>query len=318
MLALSMLAAPPATHGQPAGKVWRLGVLSGGLAGAPPLEAFRQGLRELGWVEGQNLVVEYRLAEGRTERLPALARELVQLKVDVIAAGPTPPALAAKSATTSIPIVMLGAFTPVELGLVKSLARPGGNVTGSSWSVDAALMGKGLQLLKETVPNLGLVATLSNPTNPAHAASLENVKLAAQSLGVRLHLMEARAPNELDGVFREMATRRATAVLIVADGLFVSHGKKLADLEATYRLPSMHTLSANVEAGSLMSYGPDIVAVWRRTTVLVDKILRGANPADLPIEQPTTYELVINLSRARALGLTIPPALRQAADRLIE
>jgi putative ABC transport system substrate-binding protein len=144
------------------------------------------------------------------------------------------------------------------------------------------------------------------------------VKLAALSLGVRLHLLEARVPNELDGAFREMATRRVTAVLILADGLFVSHRMKLADLEARYRLPSMHTLSANVEAGSLMSYGPDIVAVWRRTAVLVDKILRGAKPADLPIEQPTTYELVINLRRARALGLTIPSSLRQAADRLIE
>jgi putative ABC transport system substrate-binding protein len=258
------------------------------------------------------------LAEGQTERLPALARELVQLKVDVIAAGPTPPAVAAKRATGTIPIVMLGAFMPVELGLVKSLARPGGNVTGSSWSVDAAIVGKGLELLKQTVPNLGLVAVLSNPTNPAHAASLENVKLAATSLGVRLHLLEARAPNEFDGVFREMARRRAAAVLIVADGLFVSHRTELADLEAKYRLPSMHTLSTNVEAGSLMSYGPDIVAVWRRTAVLVDKILRGAKPADLPVEQPTTYELVINLRRAQALGLTIPPSLRQRAHRVIE
>lgn len=318
VVGLSTLAAPQAPHGQPAGKVWRLGVLSGGSAGAAPLEAFRQGLRELGWVEGQNLVVEYRLAEGQTERLPALARELVQLKVDVIAAGPTPPAVAAKRATGTIPIVMLGAFTPVELGLVKSLARPGGNVTGSSWSVDAAIMGKGLELLKQTVPNLGLVAVLSNPTNPAHAAALENVKLAATSLGVRLHLLEARAPNEFDGVFREMARRRAAAVLIAADGLFVSHRTELADLEAKYRLPSMHTLRTNVEAGSLMSYGPDIVAVWRRTAVLVDKILRGAKPADLPVEQPTTYELVINLRRAQALGLTIPPSLRQRADRVIE
>src|SRR5262245_46791718 len=250
VVALAMLAAPQATHGQPTGKVWRLGVVSGGSAGSAFLEAFRQGLRELGWVEGQNLVVEYRLAEGQMERLPALAREIVQLKVDVIAAGPTAAAVAAKSATGTIPIVMLGAFTPVELGLVKSLARPGGNVTGSAWSVDAAIVGKGLELFKQTVPDLGLVAILSNPTNPAHAASVENVKLAAQLLGVRLHLLEARSSNELDGVFREMATRHATAVLIMADGLFVSHRKKLADLEAKHRLPSMHTLSSNVEAGA--------------------------------------------------------------------
>lgn len=315
---LSVLAAPSATHGQPADKVQRLGVLSGGSARTPALEAFRQGLRELGWVEGQNLVIEYRFAEGHLDRLPALAAELVRLKVDVIAAGPTPPAVAAKDATGTIPIVMLGAATPVELGLVASLARPGGNVTGSSWSVDLAIIGKGLELLKETVPKLGLVAVLSNPTHPTHVASIENVKLAAQSVGVRLQFLEVRAPNEFENAFRTMAKQRVNAVLVVADALFVSHRAKLAGLEAKYRLPSMHTLRPNVEAGGLMSYGPDIVAVWQRTAVFVDKILKGAKPADLPVEQPSKYELVLNLKTAKALRLTIPPALLARADQVIE
>jgi len=259
--ALSFLVPLQVTYAQPAGKIPRLGVLSGSSAGNPAVEAFRQGLRELGWVEGQNLVVEYRFAEGQADRLPVLAAELVQQKVDIIAAGPTPPAMAAKNATGTIPVVMLGAFTPVELGLVSSLARPGGNVTGSAWSVDPAIIGKGLELLREAVPTLGLVAILSNPTNPAHAGSVENVKLAAKSLGVRLRLLEARTPDEFDSAFRAMAKQRVSAVLVIADALFVTHRKALADLEAKYRLPSMHTLRANVEAGGLMSYGPDITAV---------------------------------------------------------
>jgi putative ABC transport system substrate-binding protein len=316
--ALAVLADPPATLAQPAGKMYRLGVLSGGSAGSAPLEAFRQGLRELGWVEGQNIAIEYRFAEGRDDRLPDLATQLVQLKVDVIAAGPTHPAVAAKNATSTIPIVMLGAATPLELGLVANLARPGGNVTGSSWSVDLAVIGKGLELLKEAVPKLRVVAILTNPDNPAHAGSIENLKLAARSLGVRLHFFEARTRNGFDDAFRAMARERVNAVLIVADALFLVHRAALADLEAKYRLPSMHTLRANVEAGGLMSYGPDIVAVWRRAAVSVDKILKGAKPADLPIEQPTKFEAVINLKTAKALGLTIPKSVLLRADQVIQ
>src|SRR5262249_15119029 len=274
----------------------------GGSAGTAPLEAFRQGLRELGWVEGRNVAIDYRFAEGRDDRLPELATQLVQLKVDVIAAGPTSPAVAAKSGTRTIPIVMLGAATPVELGLVAGLARPGGNVTGASWSVDLAIIGKGLELLKETVPKLRLVAILTNPDNPAHAGSIKSVKLAARSLGVRLEFFEVRTRSEFDDAFRAMARHRVNAVLIVADALVVVHRAPLAELEAKYRLPSMHTLRTNVEAGGLMSYGPDIVAVWRRAAVFVDKILKGATPADLPIEQPTKFEVVINLKTAKALG----------------
>lgn len=315
---LSLLFLPLDAHAQPTTKVHRLGVLSGTFAGSPAVEAFRQGLHELGYVEGRNIIVEYRFANGRTDRLPALAAELIRLKVDVIAAGPTAPALAVKKATETIPVVMLGAFTPVELGLVANLARPGGNVTGSSWSVNEAIMGKGLQLLKGVLPNLGVVAVLSNPTNPAHAGAVENIKLVAKSLGVQLQLLEARAPSEFDGAFRAMIKQRADAVLIVADALFVTHKRMLADLEAKYRLPSMHTLRANVEAGSLMSYGPNIYEVWRRTALVVDKIFKGAKPADLPIEQPTDYELVINLKTAKALGVTIPASVLARADEVIE
>jgi putative tryptophan/tyrosine transport system substrate-binding protein len=285
VVTISLLVSALDTHAQPTNKVYRLGVLSGSSAGSPPVEAFRQGLRELGYVEGRNIVVEYRFAEGRADRLPALAAELVHLQVDVIAAGPTPPAVAAESATGTIPVVMLGAATPVELGLVASLARPGGNLTGSSWSVDAAIIGKGLELLMQAVPTVRVVAILSNPTNPAHASALDNIKVAARSLGLRLQFWEARAPDEFDGAFRAMVKERVSAVLVVADALFVTHRGTLADLQTKYRLPSMPTLRANVEAGGLMSYGPDIVAVWRRTALVVDK---GAKPADLPVEQPTT------------------------------
>jgi len=316
--ALSILFLPLHAHAQPTSKVHRLGVLSGTSAGSPPLEAFRQGLRELGYVEGRNIVVEYRFADGQADRLPALAAELVQLKVDVIAAGPTPPAVAARNATKAIPIVMLGAATPVEVGLVASLARPGGNVTGSSWSVDLAIIGKGLELLKEAVPKVDVVAVLSNPTNPAHAGSVDNVKLVAKLLGVRLQLLEARAPSEFDAAFRAMVAQRVNAVLVVADALFVANRGMLADLEAKYRLPSMHTLRRNVEAGSLMSYGPDIDAVWRRTALVVDKIFKGTKPADLPVERPTEFELVINLKTAKTLGVTIPASVLARADQVIE
>jgi len=318
VVALFILVPPLDAHAQSTSKVHRLGVLSGASAGSPVLEAFREGLRELGYVEGRNIIVEYRFAEGRTDRLPALAAELVRLKVDVIAAGPTPPALAVKKATETIPIVMLGAFTPVELGLVASLARPGGNVTGSSWSVNEAIMGKGLELLKEVVPNLGVVAVLSNPTNPAHAGAVENVKLAARSLGIQLQLLEAHAPSEFDGAFRAMVKQRVDAVLVVADALFVTHRAMIADLEAKYRLPSMHTLRRNVEAGSLMSYGPDIDAVWRSTALVVDKIFKGAKPADVPVEQPTKFELFINLKTAKTLGVTIPASVLARADQVVE
>jgi putative ABC transport system substrate-binding protein len=316
--AAALLTAPLAAEAQSTGKVYRIGVLSPGPATSPPIEAFRQGLRELGWVEGQNIVINYRFTEGRVDPLPTLAAELVGLKVDVIAAGPTPPAIAAKNATGTVPIVMMGAAEPVELGLIASLARPGGNVTGLSWSVNLEIIAKGLELLKETMPKIRLVAILWNPANPAQALAMRDVKRAARSVGVQLQLLEARGPNEFDAAFAAMAKQRVEALLVVPEAIFVVHGARLADLAAKNRLPSMHGLRQNVDAGGLMSYGPSTVAVWRRAAFFVDKILKGVRPADLPVEQPTKYELVINLKTAKALGLKIPQSLLLRADQVIE
>ena len=302
----------------PTGKVYRLGVLSGTSAASPPLKAFQQGLRELGWIEGQNILVEHRFAHGEVKGLPAHAAELVGLGVDVIAAGPTPPALAAKRATQTIPIVMLGAADPVDLGLVASLAQPGGNVTGLAWSVDLEIIAKGLELLKEIIPNFNVVAILLNPANPAQGRAITVLQREAQSLGAQLHLLEARGSNDLDAAYATMAEKRVQAVLVVPEALFVEHPARLTELEAKYRLPSMHGLRQNVEVGGLISYGPSIADVWRRAASFVDKILKGAKPADLPVEQPTKYELLINLKTAKALGLTMPQSLLLRADEVIE
>ena len=319
ILTLALLAAPLAAEAQQAGKVYRIGYLAGGLATANPhfLEAFQHGLRELGWVEGQNIVVEYRFAEGRLDRLPDLAAELVQLKVEVIVATPTPAAVAAKNATGTIPIVMRGAGNPDELGLVASLAHPGGNVTGLSYSVGMETVGKGLEFLKEAVPKVRRVAILSNPANPSHARAVENVKGAARSLGLELQLVEARGPDGFDRAFAAMARERAGALVVVADSMFDSHRERLVALAVKNRLPSVHGFREEVEAGGLMSYAPNFASQFRRAAVYVDKILRGAKPADLPVEQPTKFELVINLRTAKALGLTLPPSLLQRADEVI-
>jgi putative ABC transport system substrate-binding protein len=303
---------------QPPDKIYRIGVLTGASASSPPLKAFQQGLRDLGWIEGQNILIDYRFAHGEVKALPAHAAELIGLKVDVIAAGPTPPAVAAKSATRTIAIVMLGVADPVELGLVASLAQPGGNVTGLAWSVDLEIIGKGLELLKEMIPNIGVVAILLNPANPAQIRAITVLQRVAQSLGVQLRLLEARGPNDLDGAFAAMAKQRVQAVLVVAEALFVEHRARLAELGEKYRLPSMHGLRTNVEAGGLMSYGPSIADIWRRAASFVDKILKGAKPADLPVEQPTKYELLINLKTSKALGLTIPQSLLLRADEVLE
>ncbi len=320
VFSLGALSAPLAAEAQPTGKVYRIGYLAPGSATVSqlPVEAFREGLRELGLVEGQNIVIDYRFAEGRFDRLPELAAELVRLRVDVIMAGPTPPAMAAKKATGTIPIVMAGVGDPVELGLIASLARPGANVTGLSFSVGMDIFGKGLELLREAVPKFRRVAILSNPGNPSHALAITNVKGAAGSFGVQLQLLEAREPNQFDGAFAAMAKERVDALLVVADGMFILHRARLADLAAKNRVPSMHGVRENVEAGGLMSYGPSTVAAWRRAAFFVDRILKGAKPADLPVEQPTKFELVINLKTAKALGLTVPATLLARADEVIE
>jgi putative tryptophan/tyrosine transport system substrate-binding protein len=316
---LAVFAAPLAAGAQQTGTIHRIGYLSTDSAAGPrPVEAFRHALRELGWVEGQNIVIERRFAEGRFDRLPDLATELVRLKVEVIVAGVTPAAVAAKNATRTIPIVMFGVGDPVGLGLVASLGRPGGNVTGLSFSVGMDTFGKALELLKETLPKVRRLAVLWNPANPAHAAATGNVKAAATSLAMQLQLLEAREPNEFEGAFAVMAKQRVDALLIVSDGMFVLHRARLTDLAIRNRLPSMHAVREMVEAGGLMSYGPSIVVAWRRAAFFVDRILKGANPADLPVEQPTKFELVINLRTAKALGLTIPASLLQRADQVLE
>jgi putative ABC transport system substrate-binding protein len=315
-----MLLAPLGAAAQQAGKVPRIGYLAAGSPSGGPhlLEAFRKGLRELGWVEGQNIVIDYRFAEGRFDRLPDLAAELVRLKVDIIVAGPTPPAAAAKKATETIPIVMIGVGDPVGQGLIASLARPGGNVTGLSYSVGLEIFGKGLELLKETVPKVRRVAILSNPANPSHPLAIREVNVAARSLGVQLQLLEARGPNEFDGAFAAMAKERVGALLVVTDPMLVLHRTRLADLAARSRLPAAYGTRESVEAGGLMSYGPSLSDLWRRAATYVDKILKGAKPADLPVEQPTKFELVINVKAAKALGLTIPQSMFIRADEVIE
>ncbi len=321
ILASGLLTPPLAAEAQSAGKVYRIGYLSSGSATTSNphvTEAFRQGLHELGWVEGQNVVIEYRWAEGRLDRLPDLAAELVRLKVDVIVASPTPGALAAKNATGTVPIVAVSLTHPVELGLVASLARPGGNVTGVSYSVGADIFGKDLALLKEVVPRIGRVAVLSNPDSPARPLTIRNVKDAARSLGLQLQLLEARGPEGFDGAFAAMAKERVGALFVVQDPAFIPHRARLVELAAKSRLPSIFTQREDAEAGGLMSYGPSLSDLYRRAASFVDKILKGAKPGDLPVEQPTKFELVINRKTAKALGLTIPPSLLQRADQVIE
>jgi putative ABC transport system substrate-binding protein len=284
---------------QPAGKVYRIGFLAPGSAtgNLPAFEAFREGLRELGWVEGQNIIIESRFPEGRHDRLPDLATELVWLKVDVIAAATALPVAAAKNATTTIPIVMLTVTDPVGRGFVKSLSRPGGNVTGVTYGVGTDTFGKGLELLREAVPRVRRVAALSNPDSPGQSLMIDSVKGAARSLGLRLQLVDARGPAQFDGAFAAMARGGAEALLVVTDPTYLLPGAaaRLADLAIKGRLPSMHSQRPPVEAGGFMSYGPSIAALFRQAAGHVDKILKGARPGDLPVEQPTKFELVINL-----------------------
>ncbi len=305
---------------QQAGKVPRIGYLGvTSPSDRPPLlDAFRQGLRELGWVEGQNIVIDYRYRGGSARPAARLAAELVRLKVDIIVSLGTQGVTAAKNATETIPIVMIAVRDPVGTGLIASLARPGGNVTGVSGYAGLESVAKQLELLKETVPKIRRVAILSNPTNAYHQLAIREVNVAARSLGVQLQLLEARGPNEFDGAFAAMAKERVGALLVLSDVIFSSHGTRLADLAARSRLPAAYAVRESVEAGGLMSYGPSFLDLYRRSATYVDKILKGAKPADLPVEQPTKFELVINLKAAKALGLEVPPLLIAQADELIE
>jgi putative ABC transport system substrate-binding protein len=280
------------------------------------IEAFRQGLKELGYVEGKNIVIEWRHHEGNLDRLPALAAELVRLKVDVIVtAGPisTRPA---KGATKTIPIVMAQDDDPVGNGFVASLARPGGNITGLA-TLAPELSGKQLELLKEIVPRLSRVAVLGNSTRPGNAQSLRETELAAGAFGVKLQYLDVLGPKDIDTAFREAGKGRADAVLaLVAIG--VPYRKRVVELAVTSRLPAMYSRPELVEAGGLMTYGASFTDLYRRAATYVDKILKGAKPADLPVEQPTKFELVINLKAAKQIGLTIPPNVLRRADRVIK
>jgi putative ABC transport system substrate-binding protein len=315
--ALGLLAAPRAIEAQSATKVRRIGYLASGPSAAGFQEKFQQRLRELGWVEGRNVVFDFRFADGQFDRLPQLARELVELKPDLIVAQPTAAALAARNATTSIPIVMINVADPVGIGLVRSLARPGGNVTGTAFDVELGTISKALELLKTAVPRAQHVAVLSNPVNPAQKLTIEHLKVAAGRLKLRLLLLEAPGTGDFARVLALASQERGDARLVVAESLFFIHRTELADLALKHRLPTMFGVRENTVAGGLVSYGPSLAHGSRRAAAFADRILKGARPADLPVEQPTKFELVINLKTARELGLTLPPSLLQRADELI-
>jgi putative tryptophan/tyrosine transport system substrate-binding protein len=320
-LLLGGLFSPLAAEAQQAAKVPRIGYLNANLAASPHLtEAFRQGLRDLGYVEGRNGVIEYRDAKGKFERLPALAAELVALKVDVIVATGTLAALAAKHATSSIPIVFPTVGDPVTDGLVMSLARPGGNVTGLS-NLTPELVGKCLELLKEAIPGVSQVAILWQPSGFVERTR-NDVRKAAEgagrALGMRLQFVEARGPEDFDRAFSDIARARAGGVIVVTTAMFFQERRRLVDLAAKIGVPAVYGSRESVDAGGLISYGPNFPDSFRRAATYVDKILKGAKPADLPVEQPTKFELVINLKTAKALGLTIPPSLLARGDHVVE
>ena len=304
---------------QPAGKVPRIGVLTPGQASMRPLyvEEFRRGLRELGYIEGQTVILEFRWDEGKPERFPELAADLARLKVDVIIAGTAAAIPAAKQATTTIPIVMTTAVDPVERGLVASLARPGGNVTGMI-IISAGLSGKRLQLLKEAVPGVSRVGALWNPRHRPGIELLKETEVAARALGMQIQPLEADDAEHLDSAFRAATQGRAQAVIMIQNPLFFLFRAQIAELGLKHRLPTMSGEPGFAQAGGLMNYGPDPVANWHHAATYVDKILRGAKPADLPVERPTKIELVLNLRTAKALGLTIPQSLLLQADHVIE
>jgi putative ABC transport system substrate-binding protein len=314
--ALALAAVPPPAGAQP-GKLPKIGILRQGSSPDPLVEAFRQALRDLGYVEGRNVSIEYRWAEGKTERLPALAAELVRLKVDVIVAGGAD-SLAARRVTATTPIVMPVSVDPVGLGLVASLARPGGNVTGlaSLWD---EMPGKWMELLREVLPGLTRVAVLQDP-GPTRTilSQVRASEAAARSLNLHLHVVRVARTEDLANAFADVAGKGADALIVLASPFLFAHRARVVELAARHRLPVVyHQAEYVVGSGGLMSYGPDVHDLFRRAAGYVDRILKGAKPADLPIEQPTKFELVINLRTARTLGLGIPESLRSRADQLV-
>jgi putative ABC transport system substrate-binding protein len=319
-LTLSLLMAPLAADAQPLANIPRIGWLGGTSPAVNPavLEAFRHGLREHGWVEGQNLVIEYRWAEGRFERLPDLAAELVRLPVDVIVPVASDPTIrAAQQATSTIPIVMAVSSDPVGSGFVASLARPGGNITGVSGLVPE-VAGKRLQLLKDVVPHAARVAVLWNATHAGKVLEWQETQVAAQALGVTLQSIEVRGPDDFAPAFAVLTTERPDALITLAEPLTIMYRRQIADFAVTHRLPMISQLKEFAEAGGLMTYGTSLSGLFQRAAYYVDRILKGAKPSDLPVEQPTKFELVINLKTAKALGITIPPSLLLLAEEVIQ
>jgi putative tryptophan/tyrosine transport system substrate-binding protein len=318
ILALVLLTVPLAADAQPAGKVWRIGMLFGSVGPESPWGvSFRQGLRELGYIEGQNIALEWRLSGGQAERLPGLAAELVRLPVDVIVAGDNPAIAAAQQVTSTIPIVMVLAMDPVRTGFVGSLARPGSNITGLTFQ-GTDIQGKALQLLKDAVPTVSRVAVLWDATEPGRRVQATEAEEAARALGLEVHLLGVRSPAELESLFTVMSRERVDAVLVHPSQMIGLHHTRLAALAAQSRLTTIGLTRAWVEAGGLMSYGPRYLDLYRRAASYVDKLLRGTPAADLPVEQPLKFELVINLKTAKALGLTPPPTLLIQADEVIQ
>jgi putative ABC transport system substrate-binding protein len=321
-LGCSFLVCPSVALAQQGGKQTKIGWLSPNLRDGPipakQLQAFRPRLEHLGHIEGRDIAIEFRYADRNFDRLPALAAELVEQKVDIIVTSATVAAEAASKATSTIPIVAISVADPVGRGLVESLARPGRNVTGLSFSVGLDIFSKGLELLKEAVPGLQTVALLVNPANSFHEAAASQMETAALVLNLRARVFQARRPEEIATAFQAIAQAHYGAVCIVADPLLASERSQIVKLAMTYQVPSLHQNREEAEAGGLMSYGPDSIDLHRRAATYVDAIIKGAKPADLPVQQPTRFELVINLTTARALGLTILPTLLVRADEVIE
>jgi len=319
VLCALLLALGHAASAQQAGKVPRIGALLSGSSSTAGhyAEAFRQGLHDLGYVEGQTIAVGYLWAEDRSDRFVDLAADLTRAKVDLILVWGTPAVAAAKKATATIPIVFVAVGDPVGSGIVASLARPGGNVTGLS-TLGTEIAGKRVELLKEAVPRIARVAVLRNLTNPVSVSMLKETQVTAHALGVQLQVIEVRAPNEFDGAFAAITGERTGALIVLPDPVFLSYRTRLVDLAAKHRVPAIYWDSQFVEAHGLMSYGVSIADLFRRAATYVDKILKGTKPADLPVEQPTKFEFVINLKTAKQIGVTIPPTVLYQADRVIK
>jgi putative ABC transport system substrate-binding protein len=315
-----LIAGSVAVHAQQAAKVYRIGYVTPSSRSADPsFAAFRQGLRELGYVEGKNVIVEARFAEGLAERLPGLVAELIELKVDVLLAGSPLGAVTAKKASTTVPIVFAGVGDPVSSGIVASLARPGGNITGVASGASVASFGeKWLELLKEAVPGVLQVAVLANRSNTSNSPFLKGIEAAARTLKVKIDILDAGNAAELDRALATIGASKAQGMIVTSDPFLYNTRATIVQFAASKRLPAMYFFKPFAEAGGLMSYGASLEESYRRAATYVDKILKGAKPADLPIEQPTRFELVINMKTARALGLRIPQSLLLRADHVIE